>query len=107
MNHNSLNKADSQPMYYNLKVAQLERALLKFDMRRTFKYILDESYFLLFSRRMGKKYRLLIAITDGDHYRYEPFIDADSYLIEKFYDKLLSFFAEYTEYLEAAPEFLW
>lgn len=105
----SLNTGDLKPIDYDKKVEKLERALTNLCENRTFKLCLDDRHFFLWSKRLGRKYRLLIAITDydTDKYRYYTLTDADYYLLEMFYDRFLEFFAKYCEYVELDPHFLW
>ena len=107
--NNPLLKSDLKPINYDQKVELLEEALLKHKENRTFKLALDDRHFLLWSKRGRKDYRLLIATTEyeTDLYKYEPLIEADYYLLEMFYDRLLEFYVKYCEYCELTPEFLW
>ena len=110
MNTNEdLRKDDLKPIDYDKKVDKLERALTNLCENRTFKLRLDEGHFLLWSKRLGKRYRLLIALTDYDtkKLRYMPLADADYYLLELFYERFLEFFATYCEYVELEPHYLW
>jgi len=95
------------PVNWDCRVDLVEKTLNSCAAKHIFKFQLDDDHFFLWSRRMSRGYRLLIAVPEGKRYTYQPFLEADYTLVQKFGPFLQEFFALIMEYLEFAPRPLW
>lgn len=103
---NPLFTDDLKGMDYCQQIQDIESRCFYMNNKHTFRFNLPDSNFFLWSKRIGRRCKLLLAYPEIGMpiVRYVPFVEADAFMVEKYIEHLVPFFVKFTEYAEWAPQ---
>ncbi len=98
---------DNAPIHWESRIEFLEHKLNTYPYKFTYRFNLGDDTFWLWSRRIGRKFRLLLAQPEGSKYIYQPFLEADYHLVQRHSPRLIEFYSRFMEYCDSIPQHLW
>lgn len=91
--------------YWDSRTQIIERLLYSLHARFTFKLCLGDDASFLWTKRCGRKWRVVLCTPDSHtgKYEYTPFMESDYGELEKYGPRLLEFFTKLIQYCELEP----